>query len=167
MKLLSKALLLIYVLTLVWLVLFKLSLDLPSVFDQHIRSITLTPFTNFSGGNARGTVNNLIVFIPLGLLLSVNFKRSSFWRRFLFVFSFSLSAELVQYVFAIGRTDITDIIMNTSGGILGLGLYEICRTYIRHEKLDQYVVSAVGVMVILLFGVLFSYLTESQSAPLP
>ena len=37
----------------------------------------------------------------------------------------SLIYEVLQYIFAIGRSDITDVIMNTAGGIVVL----VCATF--------------------------------------
>jgi glycopeptide antibiotics resistance protein len=64
-------------------------------------------------------IDNLIAFIPLGLLLSLNFKRTGFWRKLTFVFMLSLAVEAMQYVLAIGVSDITDVIMNTVGELAG------------------------------------------------
>jgi glycopeptide antibiotics resistance protein len=73
-------------------------------------------------GKRPQTIYNFVVFIPFGLLLSVNLKRTSFWRMLASVFIFSLAVETIQFVFAIGVTDITDVITNTPGGLVGLAL---------------------------------------------
>ncbi|HEX9503339.1 MAG TPA: VanZ family protein [Patescibacteria group bacterium] len=80
MKLLSKTLLALYLLILLWLVLFKFSLDLSSVLDYQTRSLNLIPFADFSRNSLREMIFNFAVFIPFGLLLSVNLKRANFWR---------------------------------------------------------------------------------------
>jgi glycopeptide antibiotics resistance protein len=81
---------------LLWLVLFKLSLDVPSVLDYQMRSLNLIPFAGFSRGNSRQMIDNLVVFIPLGLLLSVNIKRANLWRKLAFVFFNSGITRLVR-----------------------------------------------------------------------
>lgn len=153
MKSLSKALLALYLLILLWLVLFKFSFNLFSILDYHTRSINLIPFAGSSALNVRGNFYNCAVFIPFSLLLTVNFKRAGFWRKLTFVFVFSLAVEIAQFVFAIGATDITDLITNTFGGFLGLLLYDLSSKYIDHEKLDRFIVLA-GTVLLVLFIVL-------------
>jgi glycopeptide antibiotics resistance protein len=63
---------------------------------------------------------------------------------------FSLSAEIIQYIFAIGATDITDIITNSVGGFLGLKLYSLSSQYIQQEKLDRVIIS-IGALLLLVF----------------
>ncbi|WP_275351543.1 VanZ family protein, partial [Enterococcus faecium] len=77
-----------------------------------------TPFT--ATGNFREMIDNVIIFIPFGLLLNVNFKEIGFLPKFAFVLVLSLTFEIIQFIFAIGATDITDVITNTVGGFLGL-----------------------------------------------
>lgn len=71
----------------------------------------------------------------------------------------SLAVEIIQFVFAIGVTDITDVITNTFGGFLGLILYDLSKKYVNNEKLDRFIVVAGTILLIvfiLLLGVLLS-----------
>jgi glycopeptide antibiotics resistance protein len=148
-KLLSKILLALYSLLLLWLVFLKLSLDIPAVLSIHLRSLNLIPFAGSSVGSAE-MIANVVVFIPLGLLLSVNFKRTHFWRKFIYVLCLSLTVEIIQFVLAIGITDITDVITNTLGGFLGLALYNLGKAHADEEKLDGFIV-VVGAVLVVLF----------------
>jgi glycopeptide antibiotics resistance protein len=166
-KSLSKILLVFYLLILLWLVLFKFSLNVSSVFDYQMRSLNLIPFADSSRDDLREMIYNCVVFIPFGLLLSVNLKRATFWRRLAFVCIFSLAAEMIQFVFAIGITDITDVITNTFGGFLGLILYDVSNRYVDNEKLDRFIVVAGTILLIvfiLLLGILFSMNVRYHSA---
>lgn len=159
MRAAAKILFAVYLLLLAWLVLFKLSFNLSTAFDQQIRSLNLIPFTDTSRSNVRQMIYNVVVFIPFGLLLSVNLKRANFWRKLVFVLIVSLAAELMQFVFAIGVTDITDVITNTAGGFLGLLLYEAGKTTINNEKLDRFIVVAGTILLlvcIVFLGILFA-----------
>ena len=115
-----------YLAILIWLVLFKFSFNISSVLHYHHRSLNLIPFAAPSRVNGRvnfGEITyNCIFFIPLGLLLNINFKKAGSLNKLAFIIAFSLTAELIQFVFAIGATDITDLIMNTVGGFVGLKL---------------------------------------------
>jgi glycopeptide antibiotics resistance protein len=151
MKSLSKTLLVLYLLTLLWLVLFKFSFDLFSVvLDHQTRSLNLIPFVGSSRANLVETVYNFVVFVPFGLLLGVNLKQISFWRKLAFIFIFSVTAELIQFVLAIGTTDVTDVITNTFGGLLGLILYDLSKKHINNEKLDRFI-TLVGMILLILF----------------
>jgi len=167
MKSLSKTLLAVYLFVLLWLLLFKFTPDLSSIAN-HGRSLNLIPFADSSRATLRrDVIFNFVIFIPLGLLLSINFKQVSFWRKLTFVCMASLAVELTQFVFAIGATDITDVITNTSGGLVGLLLYDLANKYIDTEKLDRFLV-VVGaillVLLILLMGALLSHGVRYQSA---
>jgi glycopeptide antibiotics resistance protein len=150
-KLLSKITLGIYVLFLLWLVLFKFSSNPISVLSNYqTRSLNLIPFAGTTQANFYQIIYNFIFFIPLGLLLSVNLKRTDFWRKLVYICAFSIAIEITQYIFAIGRTDITDVITNTLGGLIGLSLYETVTKRIESEKLDQFV-TVIGTVLLIIF----------------
>jgi glycopeptide antibiotics resistance protein len=147
MKSLSKVVLAIYLFVLLWLVLFKFSFDIMLVLEEHqARSLNIIPFT----GHLREMLDNLLVFIPFGLLLGINFKRIAFWQKLVIVSLFSITIEAIQFILAIGITDVTDVIMNTFGGLFGLTLYTFGRKYTNSEKLDRFI-NVLGLLLIVLF----------------
>ena len=147
---LSKVLLAAYTVILLWLILFKFSVHFTSVLGYDNRSINVVPFSNSSGSSAE-MVDNVLVLLPFGLLLGVNFKRLGLWRKLFVVFVFSLTAEATQYILAIGASDITDVITNTLGGLFGLMAYDLARRHIREERLDRFIVTAgIGLLAIFL-----------------
>lgn len=148
MKSLSKTLLVLYLAILLWLVLFKFSYDImPVLFDHQARSLNWIPFINSSKSEI---ISNFVVFIPFGLLLYVNFKRIIFWHKLAIIFLVSLGVEIFQYAFAIGVTDITDLIANTLGGLLGLAVYSVSHKYVDSKKLDRFIVMS-GLILVILF----------------
>ncbi len=152
-KSLARALFAAYVIILVWLVMFKFSIHISSVLHYDKRSLNLVPFSNASGSSGE-SVDNVLVFIPLGVLMSVNFKRMSFWGKLLTVLVSSIAAETFQYIFAIGATDITDVITNTLGGLIGIISYDLCSKHVDQQRLDKVIVTTgcavLGVFVLLL-----------------
>jgi glycopeptide antibiotics resistance protein len=157
MKILSKTLLVLYILTLLWLVLFKFSFDLSSVLlDHQARSLNLIPFAAFSRSHLNEMVYNFIVFVPFGLILSVNLKHVTIWQKLAYIFIFSVSVEVIQFILAIGVTDITDVITNTLGGLLGLMLYNFSNRHVDSKKQDQFIV-VVGMILLIVF-LLFRFL---------
>jgi glycopeptide antibiotics resistance protein len=148
-RLASAALLALCILLLVWIILFKFSLDFSGVFNQHTRSLNLVPFAEYSRSNWGEVIYNFLVFIPLGLLLSANFPRATFWQKLTFVFMFSLGAEAIQYALAIGATDITDLIANTAGGFLGLLMYDWANRHVDHHRLNRFIVVAGSILLVI------------------
>jgi glycopeptide antibiotics resistance protein len=147
MKSLSKLVLTVYLLMLLWLVLFKFSFDILSVIAGHqSRSLNWVPFT----GHMREMIDNFVTFIPFGLLLSVNFKETNFQRKLIAVFVFSIAVEATQFVLAIGVTDITDVLTNTLGGLCGLLGYAVCKKYVDPKHLDRFIIAA-GILLVVLF----------------
>ncbi|MBW9146780.1 VanZ family protein [Clostridium sp. CM027] len=69
---------------------------------------------------------NIIIFIPLGYLLPLILKKAkSILPVACMSFVFSLVLESLQYVLAIGSSDIDDIILNTLGGVIGYLCYKV------------------------------------------
>jgi glycopeptide antibiotics resistance protein len=145
-KILSRGLLALYLGILIWLVLFKLQYNIASVLNYHHRSLNLIPFA----APSRETIDNVIIFIPFGVLLNVNFKKVKFLPKLAYILVFSLTVELIQSIFAIGATDITDIITNTVGGFLGLKLYGLINKYINNKKLDKIIIFVGTLLLVLL-----------------
>lgn len=151
-KTLSRGLLALYLMMLIWLVLFKLQYNILSVFNYHHRSLNLIPFAapSIVNGSFGEMIDNVIIFIPFGVLLNVNFKKVGFLPKFALILVFSLTCELIQFIFAIGATDITDIITNTVGGFLGLELYSLSNKYINNKKLDRIIIFIGTFLLVLL-----------------
>ena len=151
-KVLARGLLAIYLVALIWLVLFKLQFNILSVFNYHHRSLNLIPFgaPSIVNGSFTEMRDNVIIFIPFGVLLNVNFKKVGFLPKFAFILFFSLTCELIQFIFAIGAADITDVITNAAGGLLGLELYSLSNKYLNHKKLDGVIIFAGAVLLVLL-----------------
>jgi glycopeptide antibiotics resistance protein len=148
---LSRVLLALYLLTLLWLILFKLSYDIPSILANYqTRSLNLIPFVSFGQTGLSETVSNFVTFIPFGLLLSLNFKKAALWRPLIAVFVFSVAVETLQFIFAIGTTDATDVVTNTLGGLAGLVLYRLTNLVVRTEILNR-VIIAVGMTLFVAF----------------
>jgi len=139
MKSLARLLFAVYLVVLAWLILFKFSVHVDSWLHYDKRSLNFEPFSNASGSPWQ-SVANVVIFIPFGLLLSVNYKRMDFWRRLIIVLGASMAAETIQYVFGIGVTDITDVITNTLGGLIGVIGYDLSRKHIDQQILDKVIV---------------------------
>ncbi len=110
----------IYLILLIWLILFKFATNLSEL--PSIRSINLIPFYYAQETNThlREVFYNIIVFVPLGVYLQI-FKAD--WKKAKkcwVVIGISFLFEVVQFIFAIGASDVTDLIGNSLGGIIGI-----------------------------------------------
>ena len=151
MRSLSRVLLALYLLTLLWLTLFKLSYDIPSILANfQTRSLNLIPFVTYGQTGISETVSNFVTFIPFGLLLSLNFKKAALWRLLIVVFGFSVAVEALQFILAIGTTDVTDVVTNTFGGLVGIVLYRLANKIVKAEILDRIII-AVGLTLFVAF----------------
>ena len=147
MKALSRTLFAAYLLVLLWLVLFKFSYDPVGVIRNfQTRSLNLVPF---AWGRNSEMISNILAFIPFGVMLGVNFKQLLFRYKIVVVFAFSLAVEIIQYALAIGASDITDLIMNTLGGFIGLGAYAAVRKQTKDRYLDRWILVA-GALILLM-----------------
>lgn len=70
---------------------------------------------------------NILAFIPFGLLLPIILRpmRKGI-RVVIWGFLFSMSIELLQMLTRVGSFDVDDLLLNTTGALLGLILFRIC-----------------------------------------
>lgn len=122
-KHLTTALFAVYLLAVIWIILFKMQL-IPAVTQ---RSLNLIPFGESVIVNGkldiREIIYNLLIFVPFGIYMSMLKPDWSFLKKTAPIFLTSLAFETLQFIFAIGATDITDLIGNTLGGIIGIGVF--------------------------------------------
>lgn len=126
----------LYFILLTWLVLFKLNIHILEV--SHARTINLIPFWyDKSTGfllHLQEMLYNVLVFIPLGLYVSIFWPNWAFWKKLLPCFAVSLLFETLQFAFALGVSDMTDLITNTLGGVTGILLYTLFRKLFRERS---------------------------------
>ncbi len=130
LKKLTMGLFVIYFIILTWVILFKMELDISLLQKMNFRSVNLIPFSASLEINGKIDVSeiilNIIAFIPFGIYFSIMNSRWKFIQKTILFFGVSLFYEVMQYILAIGGSDITDLITNTLGGITGLGIYFLC-----------------------------------------
>lgn len=120
------ALFVVYLLLLGWVVLWKL--EVPWV--GHQRVVKLVPFTATAEAGASTPFDvwaNLLLFIPFGVYLGLLAPGWPWPRVAAVVASASLALEVTQYVLGVGSSDSTDVVVNTLGGLAGLGLVALAR----------------------------------------
>lgn len=117
------ALLSVYLLLLVGVILFKLPFY--STAGDTARVINLIPLAGSfddEGALIWGEIaSNTLLFVPFGIYLGM-LTHWTLRRQVLAIAGLSLGFELAQYLFALGVTDVTDLIDNTLGGVVGIGI---------------------------------------------
>lgn len=145
----------VYIFLLVWIILLKMGVSIGEL--DHIRSINLIPFhydneTN-TAYHVREVVENVLVFVPFGIYLSMIVTKMPAWKRILLMGGVSLGLEVMQYVLAVGCSDITDVITNTCGGALGVGFYWLLLKMFKNKRVVDGVITALaGVATVAFVG---------------
>jgi len=152
-------LLILYALLLTGVILFKLPFYSVE-FSDGIRIINLIPLQGSFDGNRivwREIIQNILIFIPLGVYISMLRNKWSFTRKILPVLGLSFTFEVIQFIFAMGRSDVTDVLANVFGGIIGTGIYAVLFSIFKSKAVKIINISAlvVTVCVLLWFGHLF------------
>ena len=128
----------IYCVLVAWIILLKMSTFSQITFLDDLRSVNWIPFHYdvehpYHMSEVR---NNLLIFIPLGIYFRM--LNIGWGKAILYGMAFSFSLEVLQFVFALGATDITDLITNTAGtgfGVIGYNL--LAFAFRKREKLDK------------------------------
>ena len=91
--------------------------------------INLMPFWSYKAiieGQTQliyGSIMNVLVFVPLGFILGIAFRRMNWRKVLLFCATISIMIETLQFVFERGFTEFDDLVHNVAGGMIGYGLY--------------------------------------------
>lgn len=126
-QLLTLAMFAIYGLLLIGLVLVKF----PFRYDLSPaeRELNLVPFTglfsNFGAFHLSEVLQNIAIFIPFGIYLSMLTRDWSFTKRLLPIIATTVGCEAIQFITATGRADITDVVDNVLGGMIGILVYGV------------------------------------------
>ena len=151
------ALFVAYLVLLTWLVLWKL--QMPYVGEGALRHIKLVPFVPTAEDGASEpfeVIANLVLFVPFGLYLGLVAPSWHWWKLAGVVAGSSLALEITQWVLSVGSCDITDLVVNTAGGLAGLGLLVVARRRLQ-DRTGTVVtrVCSIGTVLLLLAAGIF------------
>lgn len=144
-KQLTQGLFGIYLVVLFWIIIFKLNLSLIPLGSY--RSINLIPFA--APALINGHVDwaepllNILIFVPFGMYAANLFKPLGFKLKL--IVAVSVFCEITQFIFGIGASDVTDVINNTLGGVIGLLLYQGIKMGIQNSDKIQKIVNQIAV----------------------
>lgn len=150
----------VYMLLLTGIILFKLPFYSEKISDG-IRVINLIPLQGSFDENGvillREIIYNILLFIPFGVYVCILKSEWPFIKKVLPVIGLSLTFEVIQFIFAMGRTDVTDVLGNTLGGIIGIDIYALLFKIFKSRtvKIINILALLLTVCVVLRFAYLF------------
>lgn len=159
-KAMTKTLLAIYLVALTWIIVFKMQLNPFSISRMPYRRMNLVPFAAsvITNGKIRldEIILNVVVFMPFGVYVSLLKEKWNFLQKTAPVFFTSLAYELIQYVFAIGACDITDLLGNTFGGVIGIAVIWLLSKFLKDNTIKAVnIIAAIGTfLAVMLFGII-------------
>lgn len=114
------------ILSIVLILLFTVSGRKSGIYD-----ISLIPFISFENAKTntelyRSMFMNLLLFMPLGLCMPFALPKKVKIKGLLTIGAgmvLSIAIEAIQFFFSLGRCETDDVIMNTTGVIIGTSVY--------------------------------------------
>ena len=154
----TNVLFIVYLLALFWILLLKLGARFSYMGN---RSVNLVPFGEPLIANGKTDIReiilNVMIFVPVGIYVGILFKRWTLGGRIFFCFLLSSMFEGLQFILKVGAFDITDIITNMSGGIIGLmilgALERVFNNSIKTQKVVN-ITAAIGTVLMVALLVL-------------
>ncbi len=108
------------------------------------RSINLVPFRsilNYLNGDLlarafalNNIMGNIVLFFPLGFYITLLNRNKKISVNVCLIALISTLAEIAQYLFCVGVTDIDDVILNTLGGFMGILAFKLIYDFLRRNK---------------------------------
>lgn len=132
-----------FFLILIWILSFKANKEIPIsdciiIFSKYpVEERILIGCRNlFSRIGYVDIIQNIIVFIPLGIYLPLLFKKDKFVGFILLGLILSLLIELMQAITCVGSFNLWDIFVNTCGGIFGLLIYKLLIKILSYKTIN-------------------------------
>ena len=125
----------IYLSFVIYFTLMPILVSLPFIFNHPYGFMNLVPFVDVTSGRGdfmRQVVLNIVMTIPFGFLLPlIGEKKINFLKIIFYTFLLSLGIEILQpLINGVRSSDITDIITNVTGGIIGYILYLLFKPFV-------------------------------------
>lgn len=141
----------LYLFLLSWCILFKFETQLEFInFFQQERVINLLPFTQpviVNGNIVFAEMGfNLLFFIPFGVCLPIITPNWAYKKIVALGLLLSLFYETLQFILAIGMSDITDLLLNTLGVCCGILLYQLINTLFKNRI--TVLINSVGILFV-------------------
>ena len=120
----------VYLVLLVWIILWKL--EVPSIgaaagLARPIKLVPYLPSGDFDASDPLEVLVNILLFVPFGIYLGMLAPRLRWWAIAGILIASSLALETTQHLLSVGSFDLTDVIDNSLGGLVGFGALVVAR----------------------------------------
>jgi len=124
------------------------------------RRINLIPFAGSFIKNDQidmgEIIYNVLALILFGIYISMLKSSWSFLKKIAVIAGFSLLFEVLQFVLAIGGSDVTDLMGNMLGEIIGVGVYIVfCKLFRKKANTILNVLDSIGTLFVFSLFILF------------
>lgn len=159
----TTTLLIIYLIMLAWIILFKMQFSIQDLYQfTSFRSVNLVPFAGTAVYDGVIDISeifyNILIFVPFGIYISILKPDWHFMKKMFPMAGVSLLFEVLQYIFVIGSSDITDFLGNTFGGIVGIAVYILFYKIFKTKTIKALNILAIlGTMSIFILGLLLVF----------
>jgi glycopeptide antibiotics resistance protein len=143
----------VYLVLLAWAVVWKFEAPYVGAAASLPRPIKLIPFVPSAEAGASApfeVVANVVLFVPFGIYVGLLVPTWPWWKWTGVFVGASLVLEGTQHVLSTGSFDTTDVIVNTVGGLAGVGLLALVRRRLQPTAVAMTRVCLIGTVASLL-----------------
>ena len=119
----------VYLVLLVWAILWKLGVPYVGGSPDPVKLVPFVSTDTFGPSAPREVAANVALFVPFGLYLGLLAPTWSWWKSAAVVAGASLALEVAQSVLAVGAPDVSDVVANTAGSLVGIGALALARRW--------------------------------------
>ena len=106
--------------------------------NLHLFSSYKEAYNNFSLGEWRNIILNILMFVPIGFMMPLLIKKCERWYiTYLVGFCITLFIETLQLISKRGIFEVDDIVNNTLGCVIGYGIVMIFLSLFKRKKVIQ------------------------------
>lgn len=106
---------------------------------MNLRSVNLIPYAGSAVKNGKIDISEIILniaaFVPFGIYISMIGDKLKITVKIVSAFLLSFLYESLQFIFAIGASDITDLIGNTLGGLIGIAIFFLLSSALKEKTM--------------------------------
>ena len=152
----------VYIIISIWIIIFKFTVNFREPEFLISRGINLIPFNNYREGLGiipllriwSGRLLYAAILIPSGIFVSVLISKPNVFIKALIASLLSFSFEIIQWIFQIGISDITDYLMGFLGSLIGVIIFEMIRKKKKEHVIDR--INDIGMIIFDLGAIMVS-----------
>lgn len=123
----------VYISFVLYFTLMPIICSIPFMFNHPFKMMNMNLFDdllNHRGDYIRQIVLNIVMLIPFGIIFPLIDKKNNFVKTVKWSFITSLVIEMLQTLVSVRSSDITDLITNVFGAVIGYLIYLIFKPLI-------------------------------------